>query len=163
MNAPAARSPDPSKNTRPDRSSYDDPDTGVNESGVSSFINGVVPAVFATIVRSSVFPDPHTPLSIIRILNHTPIIPREARRFCGIDAPIVADGVICEAVAPAAIFPRGPALGIYTQFAPAPNVPASAGDPTNEGQSFAGLYKFRTVFDTSWNTPRYLSSPFCSS
>lgn len=139
MNAPAARSPEPSKNTRHDRSSYDDPDTGVNESGVSSCINGVVPAVFATIVRSSVFPDPPAPLSIIRILNHVPIIPREARRFCGIDAPIVADGVIRDAVAPAAIVPRGPALGISTQFAPAPNVPASAGDPTNEGQSFAGL------------------------
>jgi NADH:ubiquinone oxidoreductase subunit H len=102
-------------------------------------MSGVVPAVFPIIVLSSVFPEPPAPLSIIRILNHTPMIPREARRFCGSDAPIVALGVICVLVAPAAIVPRGPALGIYTQFAPAPNVPASAGDPTNVGQSFAGL------------------------
>lgn len=139
MNAPAARSPEPSKNTRPESNSYDDPDTGMNDSGVSNFINGVVPAVFPIIVLSSVFPDHHAPLSMMRILNPTHMIPLEDRRFCGIDAPIVADGVICVVVAPAAIVPRGPALGIYTQFAPAPNVQASAGDQINVDPSFTGL------------------------
>lgn len=163
MNDHAASVPAHRKNTRPENISNDDPATGVNDRFESNFIVGVVHSVFAIITFSSVFHDPPAPLSMTRIRNHVPFIPREARRFLGIVAPSVAEGIIELNVAPAAIVPRGPAEGINTVFAPAPNVPASPGDPTNDAPSLTVLYIFTTVFDTNWNAPRYLSSLFCSS
>lgn len=163
LNDHAASVPAHRKNTRPENISNDDPVTGVNERFESSFIVGVVHSVFPIIIFSSVFHDPPAPLSMIRIRNHVPFIPREARRLRGIVAPSVAEGIIVLNVAPAAIVPRGPAEGMNTVFAPAPNVPASPGDHTNEGPSFTVLYILTTVFDTNWNAPRYLSSLFCSS
>lgn len=159
----AASVPAHRKNTRPENISNEDPATGVKERFESSFIVGVVHSVFPMIIFSSVFPVPPAPLSMIRIRNHVPFIPLEARRLRGIVAPSVTEGTIVLNVAPAAIVPRGPALGINTVFAPAPNVPASPGDHINEGPSLTVLYIFTTVFDTNWNAPRYLSSLFCSS
>lgn len=139
MNDHAASVPAPRKNTQPENISNEDPATGVNERALSRRIVGVVHSEFPIMIFSSVFHVPPDPLSITRILNHVPLSPREARRFLGIVAPSVADGTNCWFVAPAAIVPRGPALGIKTVFAPAPKVPASPGDPTKDGPSLTVL------------------------
>lgn len=99
----------------------------------------MVHAVFPTIIFSSVFPVPPTPLSITLILNHFHIIPLEARRFCGIVPPIEADGTNDFVVAHDAIVPLGQAEGIYTLEAQAPKTHVSHGDHINDGQSFTTL------------------------
>ena len=130
LNIPAATVPADIRKTRQESNSKLEPVTGVKERGVLSLIRGVVDCVFAMIIRSSVLPVPPAPLSIIRILNPVPTIPREASLFCGIVAQRVADGVSVSVVAQAAIVPRGQALGINTQFAPAQKVPDNQGEPT---------------------------------
>ena len=139
LNEPAASVPAQSIYTRPERISNEDHATGVNDKSESSLIFGVVPAVFQMILLSSVFPVPPTPLSITRTMNHLQTRPLEASLFCGIDAPKVADGVNEEKDAPAAIVHLGHADGMKTLFAPAPNVHASHGEPTKDGQSLTVL------------------------
>jgi len=139
LKEPAASVPAQSMYTRPERISNDDHVTGVNERSESSLIFGVVPAVFAMILLSSVFPVPPAQLSITRMKNPLHTSPLDASLFCGIDAPSVADGVNDERVAPAAIVHLGQAEGTKTEFAPAPKVPASHGEPTKDCQSLTVL------------------------
>lgn len=149
--------------TRPERISNVAQAVGVNERGESRYMRGVVELVFARIVLSSVFPDHPTTLSMILTLNHFQTIPLDQSLFFGIVAPSVADGVNDDVVAPAAIVHLGQWDGANTIDVQAPKVPASHGEPTKDGQSFAGLYILNTVAEASWNIHKNLVSLFLRS
>ena len=104
---------------------------------------GVVPPVFASIYLSSVLPA--TVSIILNLKPYSPDPPRLASIFTPTAVGSAVDSVTLIVDAPAAMVPTSPSEGTKAEAAPAANVPASAGDWTNDHALLTMLNRFSTV------------------
>src|SRR5437764_210689 len=109
---------------------------------------GVAPPELPTMYRSSVLPEAPALLPTMRILNPL-LLPLFANWFGATAAGSAVLRTTLVVVFPAARLPRGPCDGIITAPAPAPNVPANAGDANWNQSSSSTSYAHRVVAFTS--------------